>query len=60
MAPGAGGRWLLHTIVAHHELQGLRRWLLATRDAHGLYYQQAGFTELAQPERWMERFDERA
>ncbi|MBI1766380.1 MAG: GNAT family N-acetyltransferase [Acidobacteria bacterium] len=51
------GKWLLATIVAHPELQGLRRWLLATRDAHGLY-QQAGFTPLAQPDRWMERFHE--
>lgn len=53
------GKWLLATIVAHPELQGLRRWLLATRDAHGLY-QQAGFTPLSQPDRWMERFNELA
>lgn len=53
------GKWLIATIVAHPELQGLRRWLLATRDAHELY-QQAGFTPLAQPDRWMERFHEPA
>lgn len=53
------GKWLLAIIVAHPALQGLRRWLLATRDAHGLY-QQAGFTPLLQPERWMERFNEPA
>jgi GNAT superfamily N-acetyltransferase len=53
------GKWLVATIVDHADLQGLRRWLLATRDAHGLY-QQAGFTLLAQPERWMERFHEPA
>ena len=53
------GKWLIATIVDHAELQGLRRWLLATRDAHGLY-QQAGFTLLSQPERWMERFHEPA
>ena len=35
----------------------LRRWLLATRDAHGLY-EKTGFGPLRQPERWMERFDE--
>jgi GNAT superfamily N-acetyltransferase len=53
------GKWLIATIVEHPDLQVLRRWLLATRDAHGLY-QQAGFTLLAQPERWMERFYEPA
>ena len=29
--------WLIETVLAHPELSGLRRWLLATRDAHGLY-----------------------
>jgi len=38
------------------ELQGFRRWVLATRDAHGLY-RQFGFAELKQPDRWMERHD---
>jgi GNAT superfamily N-acetyltransferase len=47
-------KWLMETIIAHPELQGLRRWILATRDAHGLY-EQFGFGELAHPERWMER-----
>lgn len=32
-------KWLIESIQAHPELQGLRRWLLATRDAHGLYAQ---------------------
>jgi hypothetical protein len=36
-------------------LQGLRRWSLATADAHGLY-SQFGFTEITRPERWMEIF----
>ena len=31
------GAWLVGTVLEHPELQGLRRWLLATRDAHGLY-----------------------
>ncbi len=48
--------WLMECIVAHPELQGLRRWLLATRDAHGLYAK-TGFTPLAAPERWLERWD---
>ncbi len=49
-------QWLVAVIVAHPELQGLRRWLLATRDAHELY-RRFGFAELAQPARWMERFE---
>jgi GNAT superfamily N-acetyltransferase len=46
-------KWLVQTIQAHPDLQGLRRFLLATRDAHGLYAQ-FGFTPLANPERLME------
>jgi len=45
---------LMAAIIAHPELQGLRRWVLATRDAHRLY-EQFGFTELKHPDRWMER-----
>lgn len=47
-------KWLMQVIVTHPDLQGLRRWLLFTRDAHGLY-QQVGFTSLANAERAMER-----
>ncbi len=36
-------KWLMHVIHAHPELQGLRRWVLGTRDAHGLY-EQFGWT----------------
>lgn len=43
----------MERVVSHPELQGLRRFMLATRDAHGLY-RQFGFTELASPERFME------
>jgi len=49
------GKWLIDVIVDHPRLQGLRRWVLATKDAHGLYAQ-FGFTELHTPERFMERF----
>ena len=42
-------------MAAHPELQGLRRWMLATRDAHGLYTQ-TGFTELHDPTRFMEKW----
>ncbi|HVF47035.1 MAG TPA: GNAT family N-acetyltransferase [Pyrinomonadaceae bacterium] len=48
------GKWLMETMVKHPELQGLRRWVLATRDAHALY-EQFGFGPLRFPERWMER-----
>jgi len=47
-------KMLMEAIVSHPELQGLRRWTLATKDAHGLY-EQFGFTSLKFPERWMER-----
>ena len=50
------GKWLMECVMAHPELQGLRRWLLATRDAHGLY-EQYGFTELHDPTKYMERWD---
>ena len=50
------GKWLMETILSHPELQGLRRFLLATRDAHSLYAQY-GFTPLADPGRWMEKFN---
>ena len=49
-------KWLMETMLAHPELQGFRRWVLATKDAHGLY-RQFGFRELKRPERWMERPD---
>ncbi|MBA4708329.1 GNAT family N-acetyltransferase [Aquitalea aquatica] len=48
---------LLEHILAHPGLQGLRRMLLATADAHGLYAQY-GFTALSRPERMMERLDQ--
>jgi GNAT superfamily N-acetyltransferase len=53
---GAGlSKWLMQTIKAHPELQGLRRWSLATADAQGLY-SQFEFTQITHPERWMEIF----
>ncbi len=46
-------KWLMEVILAHPDLQGFRRWMLATRDAHGLYAQY-GFTPPARPEAIME------
>lgn len=43
----------MEVVWAHHDLRGLRRQLLATLDAHGLY-QQFGFQPLAAPERYLE------
>lgn len=45
-------KWLVATILAHPELQGLRVWMLATRDAHGLYAR-FGFAPLDSPDRVM-------
>lgn len=44
---------LMETILKHPDLQGLRRWVLATADAHGLYAQY-GFTSLDKPENFMQ------
>lgn len=49
-------KWLMEVILTHPELQGFRRWVLATKDAHGLY-ERFGFIPLHRPERWMERPD---
>ena len=50
------GQWMIGVILRHPELQGLRRFLLATKDAHGLYAR-FGFAPLANPARFLERFD---
>ena len=50
------GTWLTEVIISHPELQGFRRWALATKDAQDLY-RKFGFAELKRPERWIERHD---
>jgi GNAT superfamily N-acetyltransferase len=47
-------KWLMETVMNHPELQGLRRWMLLTADAHGLY-QQFGWKPIEKPERYMEK-----
>nr|WP_249319164.1 GNAT family N-acetyltransferase [Pseudoalteromonas sp. BDTF-M6] len=42
-------KWLVESIVSHPDLQGLRRMVLATRDAHSLYAQY-GFKGIENPE----------
>jgi GNAT superfamily N-acetyltransferase len=49
------GKWLMETVHSHPDLQGLRRWTLATRDAHDLY-RQFGWQDLENPDSWMELF----
>lgn len=46
-------KFLMECIMQHPRLQGLRRWSLATSDAHGLY-SQFGFKAVKKPEMWME------
>jgi len=46
-------KWLMEIIMNHPDLQGFRRFLLATRDAHRLYAQ-FGFTPLTNTDRWMQ------
>jgi GNAT superfamily N-acetyltransferase len=48
------GKWLIECVMAHPQLQGLRRFNLVTRDAQGLYAPH-GFKPLAKPENHMER-----
>ena len=49
-------KWMMKEILAHPELKGLRRWILASSTARGIY-SQFGFSQLQHPERWMELFD---
>jgi len=47
------GKWLMECIIGHPDLQGLRRMMLATKDAQ-TYYQRYGFRPLSNPDRLME------
>lgn len=56
-ARGQGlGIWMMQVIMAHADLQGLRRIMLATSDMHGLY-RKFGFEEPRKPEILMEKLD---
>jgi GNAT superfamily N-acetyltransferase len=46
-------KWLMEEIMKHPDLQGLRRMMLGTKDAHGLYTQ-FGFVQLTNVDRWMQ------
>jgi N-acetylglutamate synthase-like GNAT family acetyltransferase len=47
---------IMKSVIEHHKLVGIRRFTLATTDAHGLY-KQFGFNALNKPETFMERYD---
>ncbi len=49
------GKWLIQTIMEHPDLRDIRRWVLVTNDAHGIY-KQFGFTCIEDPEHWMQMF----
>jgi GNAT superfamily N-acetyltransferase len=46
--------WFMEVVMGHPDFRGIRRWILATADAHGLY-RKVGFTALSKPERIMEK-----
>ena len=50
------GKKLVEAVLQHPELQGLRRIMLATKDAHSLY-RSYGFTELSEPQRFMQKWN---
>ena len=47
------GKFLMHNIMYHERIQGLRSWILLTSDAHFLY-EKFGWTPLLEPKKWME------
>lgn len=49
--------WMMKQIVGHPDLQNLKRFMLATRDAHEIYKRVGFTTPLEQPQRWMEMID---
>lgn len=53
------GTWLVETALSHEELRGLRRWMLATRDAHEIY-RRFGFENIEGSDRFMEKLEEEA
>jgi GNAT superfamily N-acetyltransferase len=51
------GKWLVECVVSHPELNNLRLFVLSTRDAGELYRRHGGFEKLAEPQRWMARWN---
>lgn len=53
------GKWLMESVLAHPDTRFVRRWWLATQDAHGLY-RQYGFEGFDDPSRYMQRINPEA
>lgn len=51
------GIWMVECIINHPDLIGIKRMILATLDAHGLYEKYGKFKPLTNPERWMEKIN---
>jgi len=49
-------KWLMQQVMTHPNLQGLRRWVLLTADAHELY-RKFGWVSIPHPEKYMELHD---
>jgi GNAT superfamily N-acetyltransferase len=49
-------KWLIETVMNYPDLQGLRRWILLTGDAHGLY-RKFGWTDISDSTKWMELYN---
>ena len=49
-------KWLMDVVMAYPDVQGLRRWVLLTSDAHGLY-EKTGWRRIPKPELYMEWYD---
>jgi GNAT superfamily N-acetyltransferase len=49
-------KWLIQQIMLHPDLRGLKRWMLHTRDAHGLY-ERFGWGVAAKPETYLEIYN---
>lgn len=47
------GKWLVNTVFNYPDLKNVRRWMLATEDAHA-FYARFGFKLLSQPDKWMD------
>ncbi|MCB2213079.1 GNAT family N-acetyltransferase [bacterium] len=50
------GKWIVEEVLAYPTFEPVRRWILATDDAHSLYARH-GFTPLDHPEHYMHRYD---
>ena len=53
------GKFLVETVLDYPDFRALRRWLLGTRDAHGLY-RHFGFTDIEEPQFYMHRVNTNA